>query len=1030
MSEYLNPPRIFWDQLRLAQDGQRFFFETGTILYLTEAIAAWQRILNHPSFLSSEQEFRALVFNNLGGCFFIRYEYEGNIEDLQLAVDHHTQALSLTPEDTADHSNRLSNIAAGLTHQYKHTGELQFLEKAIKLLEKAVEHGSGATLALGHLGSALLKHYEHTGDLISLQRSVEAGQEAIRLSPPDSSEVASHLNNLGLSLRATYERRGNLDDLNNSTRMFRQAISHSSYQASHLPSFLNNLGTCIWLRYNRSGDIALLDELIGILDRAVQLTPSNSPNYLRHVDNLASGLATRYRRKKIENDLDRAIELHEISVSKSSDVSPELPMRLNNLSSALSSRAKLRNDPSELDRALKLAERAVERCPPNSPELSMFLTTLGNTLAYKQANGVTDIPFEKVIETYSAAVANAPADSPDLPDYLGNLAHELGVHFDRGGSIQKELIIDHWERAAKLALNVAVESALISGKNWGDWLYKQKDWQGAIRGYAFAWEANERLFRSQIERSDKELWARETQGLSTRSAFAKAMTGDLEGAVLDLERGRARLLGEALDRDRADLELLRRTDPDLCNAYLKAVERLTQERRSRGPYIALDVRTEVVNAQAELNEIVEAIRQIPQHRDFLRPATMKDVHEAVSKLPGRGALVFVAVGMFGSVALIVANQTVEVVWPELTDTDLHSFLFTTDDEKLIGGYVPGQLTVVTMKAALAKMLPAIGERLIRPIVTRLRSMRIEHVALIAMGRLGLIPLHACSYKKRGRTISFLDEFTISYAPNARSLCLTNRTAPRADGWKLAGVGNPLPNARPLWAAEAELREVAALFPEEKAKPIFTNAATREALIDAIPDSTTVHFACHGIFNPNSPLNSFLQLSGEDKITLKDLLDGDFPLTHIQLVVLSACQTAFTEFYHLPDEVIGFPSGFLLSGVSGVVGTLWPVDDLSTALLVVKFYELLLGNAGHKRSQLHPAQALRKAQQWLRQLTPKELTRYCETHPHLNEALRLGASFERKETVVSEIAHLGSSNHPDRPFANNPYYWAPFVFVGV
>jgi CHAT domain-containing protein len=52
----------------------------------------------------------------------------------------------------------------------------------------------------------------------------------------------------------------------------------------------------------------------------------------------------------------------------------------------------------------------------------------------------------------------------------------------------------------------------------------------------------------------------------------------------------------------------------------------------------------------------------------------------------------------------------------------------------------------------------------------------------------------------------------------------------------------------------------------------------------------------------------------------------------------------------------------------MVGTLWPVSDVSTALLMCRFYELHLGSAAGQPGPLSPALALRQAQLWLAQLT--------------------------------------------------------------
>jgi hypothetical protein len=53
---------------------------------------------------------------------------------------------------------------------------------------------------------------------------------------------------------------------------------------------------------------------------------------------------------------------------------------------------------------------------------------------------------------------------------------------------------------------------------------------------------------------------------------------------------------------------------------------------------------------------------------------------------------------------------------------------------------------------------------------------------------------------------------------------------------------------------------------------------------------------------------------------------------------------------LPDEAIGLPSALLGAGTAAVLGTLWPVDNLSTALLLSLYYACLLVPAGKRRSR--------------------------------------------------------------------------------
>jgi CHAT domain len=60
------------------------------------------------------------------------------------------------------------------------------------------------------------------------------------------------------------------------------------------------------------------------------------------------------------------------------------------------------------------------------------------------------------------------------------------------------------------------------------------------------------------------------------------------------------------------------------------------------------------------------------------------------------------------------------------------------------------------------------------------------------------------------------------------------------------------------------------------------------------------------------------------------------------VALSACETGFYDINRNADEFIGLPATFMQIGATGVLGSLWQVDDLATALLMARFYDLHLG----------------------------------------------------------------------------------------
>jgi CHAT domain-containing protein len=114
----------------------------------------------------------------------------------------------------------------------------------------------------------------------------------------------------------------------------------------------------------------------------------------------------------------------------------------------------------------------------------------------------------------------------------------------------------------------------------------------------------------------------------------------------------------------------------------------------------------------------------------------------------------------------------------------------------------------------------------------------------------------------------------------------------------------------------------------------------------------------GTFSWGDARQSGLYLSGRELLTVGKLLEAD-GLGQPRLVVLSACETGLYDISRNPDEFVGLPGTFTALGAAGVLGTLWPVSDAATALLIAKFYDL------HMDGRLPPPTALRRAQAWLR-----------------------------------------------------------------
>ena len=451
-------------------------------------------------------------------------------------------------------------------------------------------------------------------------------------------------------------------------------------------------------------------------------------------------------------------------------------------------------------------------------------------------------------------------------------------------------------------------------------------------------------------------------------------------------------------------------------------------------------------ARADLQSAIARLQRLPGHARFGRLATIEEVAGVAE--PGCPVVALVTTDS-GSVSLVVsrayegATPSFEAIWaPELTTAVLNRVLTKVEGDKVVGGYLAGQVgDQDALEAALADGLPTVGASLIGPLAVRLRELDATGVVLLPTGLLGLLPLHAAPYPVDGGTRCLLDEFDVSHTPGALVLRAARAAlaAREATPPVLVGVGNPQPHPNPLAFARAELEEVARFFPDGASHPLYETAATETALVGLLPGATHVHLACHGRFDADTPLDSCLELArpdpplpGDDegRVRLEEILGGDW-FGHARLVVLSACQTAITDARRLPDEAIGLPAGLLQAGVPGVIGTLWSVDDLSTTLLMTQFYAYhRRGDPATGEGPMAPAAALRRAQGWLKTRTADDLVTLLAAHRSMAAAAeqRRGTRMSAAEAGTG-LRQLGLEDPTSRPFAD-PYYWAPFLAIGA
>ncbi len=291
---------------------------------------------------------------------------------------------------------------------------------------------------------------------------------------------------------------------------------------------------------------------------------------------------------------------------------------------------------------------------------------------------------------------------------------------------------------------------------------------------------------------------------------------------------------------------------------------------------------------------------------------------------------------------------------------------------------------------------------------------ITRLILIPHQDLHRLPLHSL-FEPSLTQITENKSLTINYFPSVQIALILQQRQPNHEQLSLLSVENP---ANDLPYAEIESTIINQMFTNSTS--IGTETATNPAVKTALQQSHHIfHFTGHGAYNQRQPETSFLSLRGEHQLTAQEI--SNLNLKSYQLISLSACETGITGNQTIDTEYVGLVSAFLQAEATSVLHTLWTVEEISSAWLMIRFYQLFLDG-------IAPASALQQAQQWLRTCTYAQLipwiddlaTTISDSHPNVGEYL---------QTITWNIQQDSDKMNSSSPLYDHPYYWAAFTLTG-
>jgi len=191
---------------------------------------------------------------------------------------------------------------------------------------------------------------------------------------------------------------------------------------------------------------------------------------------------------------------------------------------------------------------------------------------------------------------------------------------------------------------------------------------------------------------------------------------------------------------------------------------------------------------------------------------------------------------------------------------------------------------------------------------------------------------------------------------------------------------------------------------------FTKQSMLQGLREGYP---VVHIASHFRYIPEREEMSFLLLGDGSNLSVTEMQDSPGIFERVELLTLSACDTATSGANGKEIEGLAFVAQDL--GAKAVVASLWPVADLGTEVLMREFYQLK-----KERPKWSKSEALRQAQLALLKGTDSRAKQATDARRDITLA---NANGNEQKAGMKEY-----KRDPRAPFAH-PHYWAPFILIG-
>ncbi len=812
---------------------------------------------------------------------------------------------------------------------------------------------------------------------------------------PDHSLVADSLNDLGVMLFQAA-------DFSEAKGHFEQAleiqIRINGEDHPDIARIRGNIGTVAL----RMGDFAgARKNFEGALDARIRSHGEGHPEVAAILNNLGVVCLEAGEYAGARRHLLRALEIRRRVLGAHH---PDIAQTLSNLGATMARLGKSAEAREYFEQAVEISRHALGAA---HPAVALGLHNLGSLCCY-----AGDIPAAR--RYYEEALAirrrSLGENHPDIAMSLGDLGvicHLAGEREDARALMEESLTLRlriFGENHPDVVMSLINLSMLHF---WGGDSAATKE--VLIRALRAVMKPNGKAWRSQIFDRISELEA--TVGnIEAAIFFGKQAINEIQrqrGTLIGPEAGMQRdFIADHDDVYRRLAGLLvdagRLGEAERVLAMLKEEELFELLRRDAGadPRLTFARMTALEGKwQRHGDEIVEAIAALADEEATLAaladpaPETAERLHEVRERLEDAGRRFDVWLdGVLSAFAAGVTDHGQEIAALNLDALGaLQADLAMLGGDVALAHYLPGReklVIILTTPAFEISREVDIDEKTLNRMIHELRlaiESRSEDFAAIAaaLHRHLIAPIAAPLAESGTRTLMLAPVGALRYLPFAalwdggrflvEQIALVLHTAAAqgrikdrpAPAWRLAGFGvaREVDGYQRLLSVSDELERII-IETEGTARPtgrgIFPGHIyldeqfTSDSFAAALATHHVVHVASHFIFLPESEWNSHLLLGDGSTLSLDQLRSRRFNFGGIDLVALSACETAMGGGRQNGREIEGLGAMLQKRGARAVLATLWPVADITTPQMMEHFYRARRGGAA-KTEALRAAQ---------------------------------------------------------------------------